>query len=45
MQEMGISATEALTSGVTPVPIRLWFAAQELGHLLIDDNHDSPYTH
>ena len=42
-QEMGISAADAPTSGVTPVPIRLWFTAPELGHPLIDDNHDSPF--
>ena len=27
MQEMGISAADAPTSGVTAVPIRLWFTA------------------
>jgi len=42
MQEMGISAAYAPTSGVTPVPIRLWFTAPELDHPLIDDNHDRP---
>jgi len=42
MQEMGISAADALTSGVTPVPIRLWFKVPELGHPLFDDNHDRP---
>ena len=42
MQEMGISADNTPTSGVTPVPIRLWFIAPELGHPLIDDNHDRP---
>ena len=25
-----------------PVPIRLWSTAPELGHPLIDDNHDRP---
>jgi len=40
MQEMGISAADAPTSGVTIAPIRLWFTAPELGHLLIDDNYD-----
>ena len=39
-QEMGISAADAPTSGVTPVPIRLWFTTPELGHPLIDDNHN-----
>jgi len=39
---MGISAANAPASGVTPVPIRLWFTAPELGHPLIDDNHDRP---
>jgi len=39
---MGISAAYAPTSGVTPVPIRLWFTAPELDHPLIDDNHDRP---
>ena len=38
MQSMGTSATDAPTSWVTPVPIRLWFTAPELGHLLIDDH-------
>ena len=38
MQEMGISAADAPISWVTPVPIRLWFTAPELGHLLIDDH-------
>jgi len=42
MQEMGISTADAPTSGVTQVPIRLWFTTPELGHLLIDDNHDRP---
>jgi len=42
MQEIGISATDAPTSGVPPVPIRLWFTAPELGHPLIDDNYDRP---
>jgi len=42
MQEMSILAADAPTSGVTPVPIRLWFTAPELGHPLIDDNHDRP---
>jgi len=42
MQEMGILAADAPTSGVTPVHIRLWFTAPELGHPLIDDNHDRP---
>jgi len=32
MQEMGISASDAPTSGVTQVPICLWFTAPELGH-------------
>jgi len=41
-QEMGILAADAPTSGVTPAPIRLWFTAPELGHPLIDDNHDRP---
>jgi len=27
---------------VTSSPIRLWFTAPELGHPLIDDNHDRP---
>jgi len=40
MQEMGILAADTPTSGVTPAPIRLWFTAQELGHPLIDDNHN-----
>ena len=42
MQEMDISAADAPTSGVTSSPIRLWFTAPELGHPLIDDNHDRP---
>jgi len=42
MQSMGTSATDAPTSWVTPVPIRLWFTAPELGHPLIDDNHNRP---
>jgi len=42
MQEMDMSAADAPTSGVTSSPIRLWFTAQELGHPLIDDNHDRP---
>jgi len=42
MQEMGVSATSAPTGWVTPVHMRLWFTAPELGHLLIDDNHDRP---
>ena len=42
MQEMDILAADAPTSGVTPAPIRLWFTAPELGHPLIDDNHDWP---
>jgi len=42
MQEMGISAADTSTSWVTPVPIRLWFTKPELGHPLIDDNHDRP---
>ena len=42
MQETNISVADAPTSGVTPVPIRLWFTAPELGHPLIDDNHDRP---
>jgi len=42
MQEMGISAADAPISGVTAVPIRMWLTAQELGHPLIDDNHDRP---
>jgi len=42
MQEMGISAADAPTSGVTPAPIHLWFTSPELGHPLIDDNHDRP---
>ena len=45
MQEMDISAADAPTSGVTPAPTHLWFTAPELGHPLIDDNHDRPYTH
>jgi len=36
MQEMGISAADAPTSGVAPVPIRLWLTVPELGHPLID---------
>jgi len=40
IQEMGISATDAPTGWVTPAPMRLWFTAPELGHPLIDDNHD-----
>jgi len=42
MQKMNMSAADSPTSGVTPVPIRLWFTAPELGHPLIDDNHDRP---
>jgi len=42
MQEMGISAADTPPSGVTPAPICLWFTAPELGHHLIDDNHDRP---
>jgi len=42
MQEMDISAADAPTSGVISSPIRLWFTAPELGHPLIDDNHDRP---
>ena len=44
MQEMGISAADAPTSGVTPALIRLWFTAPELGHLLIDDNDNDATT-
>jgi len=40
MQKRDISAADALTNGVTPSLIRLWFTAPELGHPLIDDNHD-----
>ena len=40
MQDMGISATDAPTGWVTPVPILLWFTEPELGHPLIDENHD-----
>jgi len=42
MQEMGISAIDAPTGLVTPVPIRLWFTAPELSYALIDDNHNRP---
>ena len=42
MQEMDILAADAPTSGVTSSPIRLWFTAPNLGHPLIDDNHDRP---
>ena len=42
MQEMGILEADAPTSGVTPAPMHLWFTASELGHPLIDDNHDRP---
>ena len=42
MHEMSISAADAPTSWVTPVLIRLWFIAAELGHPLIDDNYDRP---
>ena len=42
MQEMDISVPDVPTSGVTSSPIRLWFTAPELGHPLIDDNHDRP---
>jgi len=42
MQEMDISAADAPTSGVTSSPIRLWFTTPQLGHPLIDDNHDRP---
>jgi len=42
MQEIDISAADTPTSGVTSPPIRLWFTAPELGHPLIDDNHDMP---
>jgi len=42
MQGMGISAADAPSSEVTPVPIHLRFTAPELGHPLIDDNHDRP---
>jgi len=42
MQEMDILVADAPTSGVIPSPIRLWFTAPELGHPLIDDNHDRP---
>jgi len=42
IQEMGISAADAPTSGVTPASIRLWFTDPELGYPLIDDNHDRP---
>jgi len=42
MQDMDISAADTPTSGVTSSPIRLWFTAPELGHPLIDDNHDRP---
>jgi len=45
MQEMGISATDFPTGWVTPVPIRLWFTAPELGHALIDDNNDRLCIH
>ena len=42
MQEMCISAADAPTSWVTLVPMCLWFTAPEVGHPLIDDNHDRP---
>jgi len=42
MQEMGISTIDAPTGLVTSALIRLWFTALELGHPLIDDNHDKP---
>jgi len=42
MQEMDISAADTPTSGVTSFPIRLWLTAPDLGHPLIDDNHDRP---
>jgi len=42
MEEMDILAADAPTSGVTSSPIRLWFTVPELGHPLIDDNHDRP---
>ena len=42
LKDMIQEAADAPTSGVTSSPIRLWFTAPELGHLLIDDNHDRP---
>ena len=42
MQEMDLSAADAPTSGVASSPIRLWFTTPDLGHPLIDDNHDRP---
>jgi len=42
MQEIHMSAADALISGVPQAPIRLWFTAAELGHPLIDDNNDRP---
>jgi len=44
MQEMGISANDAPTGWVTPVPICLWFTAPELG-LSSMTIMTGPYTH
>jgi len=41
MQEMGISTTDASADPSIQVPIHLWFTAPELGHPLIDDNHET----
>jgi len=40
IQEMGLLAADAPTSGVIPAHIRLWSTTPELGHPLIDDNHE-----
>ena len=42
MQELDILAADTPTSGVTSSLISLWFIAPEVGHPLIDDNHDRP---
>jgi len=42
MQEMCITATDAPTSGVPPIPIPLWFTAPELGNPPIENKHDRP---
>jgi len=42
MQEMGILTTDAFTDPSTQASIHLWFTAPELGHPLIDDDHERP---
>jgi len=42
MQEMGISTTNLPTNSSIQAPIHMWYTAPELGHPLIDDNHERP---